>query len=59
MKSNYDYYRKICLNEPRGHGNMYGCIITDSDANIDADFGVLFIHNGGYSTNCGHAILCL
>ena len=35
---------------------MYGAIITPS---IDADLDVFFLHNEGYSTMCGHAIIAL
>ena len=44
--------------EPRGHADMYGAIIVDPDT-AGADFGVIFIHNEGYSTGCGHAVLAL
>jgi trans-L-3-hydroxyproline dehydratase len=37
---------------------MYGAILTEP-INIDSDFGVLFIHNEGYSTMCGHGIIAL
>ena len=42
--------------EPRGHADMYGAVITSS---ADADFDVFFLHNEGYSTMCGHAIIAL
>jgi trans-L-3-hydroxyproline dehydratase len=42
--------------EPRGHADMYGAILTPSR---DAHFDVFFLHNEGYSTMCGHAILAL
>jgi len=35
---------------------MYGAMITSSS---DADFDVFFLHNEGYSTMCGHAIIAL
>jgi proline racemase len=35
---------------------MYGAVITPS---TDADFDVFFLHNEGYSTMCGHAIIAL
>lgn len=37
---------------------MYGAVITEPTAN-EADFGVLFLHNEGYSTMCGHAVIAL
>ncbi len=56
LKDNFDYLRKALMWEPRGHADMYGCIITPP-VSRDADFGVLFMHNEGYSTMCGHAII--
>jgi len=44
--------------EPRGHADMYGAIIVAPDT-PGADFGVIFIHNEGYSTGCGHAVIAL
>src|SRR5690625_296824 len=51
-----DSLRKTLMNEPRGHHGMYGCIMTPP-ASEDADFGVLFMHNEGWSTMCGHGII--
>ncbi len=58
LRENYDNLRTALMWEPRGHREMYGCIVTDPVA-PDADFGVLFLHNEGYSTMCGHAIIAL
>ncbi len=44
--------------EPRGHADMYGCILTEPITK-HADFGVLFLHNEGYSTMCGHGIIAV
>ncbi|MYL56484.1 proline racemase [Virgibacillus halodenitrificans] len=53
-----DGVRKTLMNEPRGHHGMYGCIITPP-ASEHADFGVLFMHNEGWSTMCGHGIIAV
>lgn len=58
MIENYDYIRKQLMWEPRGHADMYGCIIT-SPVTPEADFGVIFMHNEGYSSMCGHGIIAL
>ena len=58
VKENYDYLRKALMWEPRGHADMYGCLLTEPNDN-DAHFGVIFIHNEGYSTMCGHAVIAL
>ncbi|HCM75398.1 MAG TPA: proline racemase [Cytophagales bacterium] len=58
MKTHLDQYRKALMWEPRGHADMYGCIITPP-VTEEADFGVLFLHNEGYSTMCGHGIIAV
>ena len=57
-KENYDHLRTALLFEPRGHADMYGCILVPPNDN-GADFGILFLHNEGYSTMCGHAIIAI
>jgi len=42
--------------EPRGHADMYGCIVT-APVSAEADISILFMHNEGYSTMCGHGII--
>ena len=54
----FDYLRKILMWEPRGHADMYGCIITPPTSR-EANFGVLFLHNEGYSSMCGHGIIAV
>lgn len=58
MLKNYDDIRKMLMLEPRGHSGMYGCIITPP-VTSDGDFGVLFTHNEGLSTMCGHGIIAV
>jgi trans-L-3-hydroxyproline dehydratase len=58
FKENLDHIRKGLMWEPRGHADMYGAVITDPQSD-NADFGTFFIHNEGYSTMCGHAIIAL
>ncbi|HZS04696.1 MAG TPA: proline racemase family protein [Blastocatellia bacterium] len=55
-KENFDHLRTALMWEPRGHADMYGCIVTPP-VSPGADLGVLFIHNEGYSTMCGHGII--
>jgi len=57
-KNDFDQIRKALMWEPRGHADMYGAIIVAPDT-LGADFGVIFIHNEGYSTGCGHAVIAL
>src|SRR4051794_18337518 len=37
---------------------MYGCVLPPP-VTAEADLGVLFLHNEGYSTMCGHGIIAL
>ncbi|MCB0489448.1 MAG: proline racemase family protein [Cyclobacteriaceae bacterium] len=58
LKDHLDHYRTILMWEPRGHADMYGCIITPPEKH-SSDFGVIFMHNEGYSTMCGHGIIAV
>ena len=58
MLAHYDHFRTLLMLEPRGHSGMYGCLITPP-VRPDADFGVIFMHNEGYSTMCGHGIIAV
>lgn len=53
-----DDVRRLLVNEPRGHADMYGCFVTDPE-DEGADLGVVFFHNEGYSTACGHGTIAL
>ncbi len=55
---NLDRVRRLLVYEPRGHTDMYGCFVTEPD-NDDGDLGVLFFHNAGFSTACGHGTIAL
>lgn len=58
LKENRDDLRKFLMNEPRGHADMYGAYLLPPTT-AGADFGVIFIHNEGYSDMCGHGIIAL
>lgn len=58
MLEHFDELRRILMWEPRGHADMYGAILTPP-VSPAADYGVLFMHNEGYSTMCGHGIIAL
>jgi proline racemase len=53
-----EFYRTGTMWEPRGHADMYGCLIVPPER-PDSDFGVLFLHNEGYSSMCGHGIIAV
>lgn len=58
VKKHYDQLRTTLMWEPRGHADMYGCLVTPP-VTANADFGVLFMHNAGFSTMCGHGIIAI
>lgn len=58
LKANRDDLRQFLMNEPRGHADMYGAYLLPPTT-PGADFGVIFIHNEGYSDMCGHGIIAL
>ena len=58
FRDNLDYIRTATMFEPRGHADMYGALLTEPITD-KADFGTFFMHNEGYSTMCGHAIIAL
>ena len=53
-----DHVRRLLVYEPRGHADMYGCHVVEPNDD-DADLGVVFFHNAGYSTACGHGTIAL
>src|SRR5207244_9799301 len=53
-----DHVRRLLVYEPRGHAHMYGCFVVEPD-DEGADLGVVFFHNAGYSTACGHGTIAL
>ncbi len=53
-----DHVRRLLVHEPRGHADMYGCFVTEPE-DEGADLGVVFFHNAGYSTACGHGTIAL
>lgn len=58
VRENLDHLRRLLLFEPRGHFDMYGVIPVEPTL-PGADLAVLFMHNEGYSTMCGHAVIAL
>jgi proline racemase len=56
LKNHLDHFRTLLMQEPRGHNDMFGVIITPP-CNDQAQYGVLFMDNGGYLDMCGHSII--
>ncbi len=57
-KEKLDHLRTTLMFEPRGHADMYGCIVTPP-VSPEADIGILFMHNEGFSPMCGHGIIAI
>ena len=57
-RANLDHLRKAMMWEPRGHPDMYGGW-PGPPTSADSDISVLFVHNEGFSTMCGHGIIAL
>src|SRR5437588_10321865 len=53
-----DHIRQLLVFEPRGHADMYGGFVTEPE-DEGAQLGVVFFHNAGYSTACGHGTIAL
>ncbi|HEX7139738.1 MAG TPA: proline racemase family protein [Vicinamibacterales bacterium] len=58
VRRNADHVRRALMLEPRGHADMYGAILTEP-VSPGAHAGVLFMHNEGYSTMCGHGVVAV
>ncbi|MBW1994030.1 MAG: proline racemase family protein [Deltaproteobacteria bacterium] len=61
MKDKQEYFskkfghlRNVLMHEPRGHGSMFGAILT-SPCSPEADFGAIFMSTTKYLDMCGHA----
>src|SRR5215510_2540088 len=57
-REHQDDLRRALMFEPRGHADMYGALFTEPER-TDSDAGVLFMHNEGFSTMCGHGIIAV
>ena len=57
-REHLDHIRRFLMFEPRGHRDMYGAWLVKPTL-PGADLAVLFLHNEGYSTMCGHAVIAL
>ncbi|MCB9124408.1 MAG: proline racemase family protein [Caldilineaceae bacterium] len=57
-REQFDHLRRALMWEPRGHADMYGALLTEP-VTLDGDLGVLFLHNEGFSTMCGHGVIAL
>jgi proline racemase len=58
VRERHDHLRRALMLEPRGHADMYGALLTPPE-HPGSHAGVLFMHNEGYSTMCGHGIIAV
>ena len=58
VRRHADHLRRALMLEPRGHADMYGAVLTEP-VSPGSHAGVLFMHNEGYSTMCGHGIVAV
>jgi proline racemase len=58
LRAHHDHLRTALMLEPRGHADMYGALLTQPER-PESDAGVIFMHNEGYSTMCGHGIIAV
>ena len=56
LDAEYDKLRRMLMLEPRGHQNMFGALLLPP-SQPDAQFGVVFMHTGGYLTMCIHGMI--
>src|SRR5213083_2250235 len=52
------HFRRALMLEPRGHADMYGAVLTEP-VSPGSHAGLLFMHNEGYSTMCGHGVIAV
>lgn len=56
MQTNYDWFRRFMLQEPRGHSDMFGAVLFPPRRK-ECDLGVIFMDNEGYLDMCGHGTI--
>lgn len=56
MAGELDHYRNMLMQEPRGHKDMFGAILTPPTTDASA-YGIIFTDNTGYLDMCGHGTI--
>lgn len=56
IAEHHDWIRKIQIEEPRGHADMFGAFLVPPN-HPEADFGMVFTDSGGYLNMCGHGTI--
>jgi proline racemase/trans-L-3-hydroxyproline dehydratase len=58
MRAHLDHFRTLIVQEPRGHRDMLGAVLTPP-VTARAHYGVLFLEGASYPDMCGHGIICI
>ena len=56
LRRRHDRLRRALMHEPKGHADMSGAVLTEP-VELGSHAGLLFMHNQGYSTMCGHGVI--
>jgi proline racemase len=56
MMEHLDRFRTLLMQEPRGHREMVGAVLTPPTTDRGA-YGILFMDHTGYLDMCGHATI--
>jgi proline racemase len=56
INENFDHVRLLLTQEPRGHRDMFGAIITEP-VSEEGHFGIVFVDARRYPYMCGHGII--
>ncbi|RWI85430.1 MAG: proline racemase [Mesorhizobium sp.] len=58
LRNDFDWVRRVTMNEPRGHRDMFGGVLVPP-ADPTAHVGVVYMDGGQFYNMCGHASLGL
>jgi proline racemase/trans-L-3-hydroxyproline dehydratase len=58
MREHLDHFRTVLMQEPRGHKDMFGAILTPPTT-PHGQYGLLFMDSTGYLDMCGHGTMCV
>ncbi|KIC15822.1 proline racemase family protein [Leisingera sp. ANG-DT] len=56
LEEKMDWLRRATMHEPRGHRDMFGCILM-APVDPDAHIGAIYMDGGRFYNMCGHASL--
>jgi hypothetical protein len=56
MATHLDHFRTLLVQEPRGHRDMFGAVLTPPTTQR-GQYGLLFMDNAGYLDMCGHGVI--